>query len=505
MADVHLAIVNGARGFERLFALKVLRLSDEHDNDELVQMFENEARLAALLNHPNIVQAADVGEDENGHFIAMEYLEGQPLSRVRQRCRERDTPLPLEEQFFVLCQVLDALDYAHTLKDHRGNPLHLVHRDVSPQNIFLTYAGVTKLVDFGIAKTLGTRTRIGVVKGKVPYMSPEQACNRALDRRSDLFSVGIILWEAIAGRRMWRGVDDNDVQRRLADGELPALREAVPDVSAKLEAIVARALAPDLEKRYADAATFRQDLLAALDGKHVDSRRIGERVAALFEAERKRIVDIVRAALPAEDATSTDDDEESADSLSSIDALTTIREQRRIPPEPPPLPRVPVEPVPDSEREQPGTRRVRPAASSVPSPGLATSKPWLRGALVLGGLTSLVGVGAALRPDRSPGPTPPVRDILSLSASSPPISQPPISQPPISQPPISPPSTSPSAEVAELSTAAAPKHPSPLPSGPPTVGIPRPRPSGSSAGKPSPPPEPTVSAKKDYPIWPKRE
>lgn len=295
MADVYLSVAGGPGGFNKLQVLKVLRphLSEE---PEFLRMFDDEGRLAARLNHPNVVQTNEVGSEDSRHFIAMEYLDGQPLHRVRQRSKGSALGLTLEMELLILSQVLEALDYAHSLADYDGTPLNIVHRDVTPQNVFVTYAGQTKLVDFGIAKTLeSTETQSGVLKGKVAYMAPEQALRDGLDHRADLFSVGVMLWEAVAQRRLYSTRSEVEILHRLVQGELPKLRSVVPDVSPQLEQIVDRALALELDQRYQDAASFRADLDSFIDGsRKVTSRDVGERVSQLFETEREEIAEVIR-------------------------------------------------------------------------------------------------------------------------------------------------------------------------------------------------------------------
>ena len=301
MAEVFLAVTGNQRGFNKLQVLKVLRPDlPEQERADFVRMFQDEGRLAARLNHPNIVQSHEVGSDEGHEFIAMEYLEGQPLSNVQARAwRADEAAFPLELQLHVFCLVLEGLDYAHTLTDYDGRRLNIVHRDVSPQNVFITYSGHTKLVDFGIAKTLeSSKTRAGVVKGKVPYMSPEQVLCGAIDHRADLFSVGVMLWEAIACRHMHGTASVYEILRRLVQGELPPIREAVPEVPEQLERIVQRALSQKPEDRYPDASSFREDLVSFLEGRRkVTTREIGERVSQLFAEERREINEVIRSAM----------------------------------------------------------------------------------------------------------------------------------------------------------------------------------------------------------------
>jgi eukaryotic-like serine/threonine-protein kinase len=300
MAEVYLAVAKGSGGFNKLQVLKVLRCDQQElDRAELVRMFQDEARLAARLNHPNIVQSYEVGS-ENGHdFIAMEYLDGQPLNQVRQRDFAKSGDFPLEMQLFVLCQVLEALEYAHTLADYDGRPLNIVHRDVSPQNVFVTFAGQTKLVDFGIAKTLDScQTRVGVVKGKVHYMAPEQIAGQKVDHRADLFSVGVMLWEAIARRRMHDKDSVYEIMRKVATAELPRIRDVASDVPEELERILNRALAKNPEDRHPNAGALHQELTAYLDRcRRVTPKMVGERVTELFAEERRAITQVIRRAM----------------------------------------------------------------------------------------------------------------------------------------------------------------------------------------------------------------
>ncbi|HEY5960350.1 MAG TPA: serine/threonine-protein kinase, partial [Polyangiaceae bacterium] len=300
MADVYLAVCGHPGGVHKVQVLKVLRPDlNEQERPEFLRMFEDEGRLAVRLNHPNIVQSHEVGSEDGHHFIAMEYLDGQPLNRVEERAATSDGRFPLDMRLFVLCQVLEGLDYAHHLKDYGGLPLHIVHRDISPQNVFVTYSGQTKLVDFGIAKTLeSSKTRAGVVKGKVPYMAPEQVLSESVDHRTDLFSVGVMLWEAIACRPMYGAQSIYEIMRRLVQGSVISIRDVVPDVPEPLEAIVNRALQHKPEDRYQDASAFHHDLSSYLDSlRRVNARDVGECVAQLFAQERREIDDVIRRAL----------------------------------------------------------------------------------------------------------------------------------------------------------------------------------------------------------------
>lgn len=305
MADVYLAVVQGPLGFNKLQVLKRLRAAGSGEDSYLVAMFIDEARLAARLNHPNVVQTNEVNEVEGEYFIAMEYLEGQPLSRVMHAVRtlKGDTHNggPLDERELILLRIvadaLAGLHYAHELKDYDGTPLNIVHRDVSPHNIFVTYDGQTKILDFGIAKatTSSSQTSAGVLKGKMSYMAPEQARCQTIDRRADLFIIGIVLWEILAGRRMWKGVPDADVMRSLLAGRLPSLQALRPDVPPDLARVCDRALALGTDGRYTTAAELRSDLLACLEraGKRPSTEEVGQFISSLFAEPRARFKTVI--------------------------------------------------------------------------------------------------------------------------------------------------------------------------------------------------------------------
>ncbi len=259
MADVYLAVADGPEGFRKLCVIKLLKESMAQD-EEFRAMFLDEARLAARLNHPNVVQTFEVGDLSGRLMLAMEYVEGQPATRVRRRLP--GTQLPLTVWMRVLCDVLEALEYAHTLTDFDGSLLGIVHRDVSPHNILIGYDGRVKLVDFGIAKSSAAEqaTQAGVLKGKVGYMAPEQACLGEVDGRADLFSVGVILWEVIANRRLVDGMTSSDVIVRRAAGEDPKIADIVHEVDPELARICDRAMARDPAARFASAADFQTEM-----------------------------------------------------------------------------------------------------------------------------------------------------------------------------------------------------------------------------------------------------
>jgi serine/threonine protein kinase len=291
MADVFLAVAAGPAGFNKLVVIKQLRPSLVED-EEFLTMFLDEARLAARLNHPNVIHTYEVGQDEALPYLAMEYLDGQPLHRVLQKMGRDKGGLPIEAHLRILCDSLVGLHYAHELADYDGTPLNVVHRDVTPQNIFITYEGAIKVVDFGIAKAMNqtVETRTGVIKGKIAYMSPEQARSEDIDRRSDIFAVGVMLWEAATGRRLWKGMSDVTVLQRLVSSvPLPSPRSVNPDVPERLERICLKALAFSPDERYVSAAELQTDLESFLDKAYgrVNGRDVGKLISERFSKERE--------------------------------------------------------------------------------------------------------------------------------------------------------------------------------------------------------------------------
>lgn len=293
MGHVYLAVAQGPAGFAKLSVVKELKPS-LIEEEGFLDMFLDEARLSARLSHPNVVQTNEVNVENGRAFFAMEYLDGQSLLRVRSRLG-RSGNLPLASHVRVLAEACNGLHYAHELRDLDDVPLNVVHRDVSPHNIFVTYDGQVKLVDFGVAKAMSQshETSVGVVKGKVPYMAPEHARSESIDRRADIFGIGVLLWEAVAGKRMWSGHSTEGVLRRLVTNDVPSLVEAVPDVDTKLANVVARATAAFPEARYATADMLRRDLEAWLasrpDGGHESIRELGAEMTRGFAGERAEV------------------------------------------------------------------------------------------------------------------------------------------------------------------------------------------------------------------------
>ncbi len=285
MAEVYLARARGIQGFEKLVALKVIR--PEHaDDPDFVQMFLDEARLAATLQHPAIAQVFDIGEAASTYFFALEYVDGATLRAIQAEARAGGKLVPLEHAVNIVLAVAAALHHAHEQRGSDGQPLQIVHRDVSPSNVIVSYEGAAKLLDFGIAKAAGrmTTTRMGVLKGKVAYMSPEQCNAEPLDRRSDIFSLGIVLYELTTGQRLFDGENEIAVAKQVTTGEIPLPSSRVPGYPPALEAIVLRTLARDQTRRYATAHDVAADLEVFAREQHVpiSSLALGAYVRALL-------------------------------------------------------------------------------------------------------------------------------------------------------------------------------------------------------------------------------
>lgn len=295
MADVFLSIGRGPGGFNKLVVFKTLRKELVTDV-ELRQMFLAEARLSARLNNANVVQVYEV-LDTALPCIVMEYLEGQPLSSLLCDAGERFTSSMMLK---VLSEALSGLQYSHELKDYDGSPLNIVHRDVSPQNIFITYDGVVKVLDFGIAKASNCKnqTRTGVIKGKLAYMPREQLFNETLDRRADIYAVGCMLWHAAAGTQLWSDTSDRDIMRALLDEKIPKPSQVRP-VDPVLEQIVMRALAPAPENRYPTALALRTaiDEYLAESSPKTNMREVSELMSEIFFAQTEARKRQIQAAL----------------------------------------------------------------------------------------------------------------------------------------------------------------------------------------------------------------
>lgn len=306
MSDVWLGALRGPAGFEKLVAVKQLRFVQSETFDRGAA-FLREARLAALLNHPNVVQTFEVLAQGGDYRIVMEFLEGQPLNRVFRRAGSQ---LALPDLIRVLADALTGLHYAHELTDPQGRPLNVVHRDVSPHNVFVSYQGGVKVLDFGIA-AFGRGDREAssddLVKGKLTYMAPEQAAGTSLDRRADVFALGVILFEVLAGQSMWAGTADAVLYGELVSGRIPSIDAAAPRAPAPLRRICAKALQVDPAQRYPTAHAMRLELDDWLGSTRPNVTAFGERIAELFAADRERIKTIIAHSLATDEQTDETD------------------------------------------------------------------------------------------------------------------------------------------------------------------------------------------------------
>jgi len=307
-AVVYLGVSRGLGGFNKLVVLKMLKRGLAKE-PEFREMFLSEARLSARLNHPNIVQVYEVTERDNAPIIVMEYLEGKPLSDLRA---ERRGAVPLNIQLRVLADGLLGLHYSHELKDFDGRLLEVVHRDFTPHNLFVTYDGQSKVLDFGIAKLSGSlvETETGVIKGKLRYMPPEQILGSRVDRRADVFAAGVIMWEALTGKRMWSDVSEATILKRVSSGEIPSPLSVKPDVPQALTDICMKALAPNADDRYATAADFRAALeeWLRLSGSPVSTSEVAEYMTSTFAEFRQATRSVVEQHLSATRLSSSQDE-----------------------------------------------------------------------------------------------------------------------------------------------------------------------------------------------------
>jgi len=261
MAEIFLARQAGLEGFEKTIVIKRIRphLSKQPN---FVKMFLNEAKLAAQLNHPNIVQIYDLGKISESYFIAMEYVFGRDMRRIIPKADALGIPFPMVYALKIASSVCEGLYYAHQKVDMYGNALNIVHRDVTPENIFVSFDGTVKVLDFGIAKAANQidQTRAGEIKGKLSYMSPEQCMGKPLDSRSDLFSLGTVLYEWLTGFKLFTGDSEVAILKSITEGKIYAPSYFKADIPEAVEAILMRALDKDRDKRYQTAWEMQYDL-----------------------------------------------------------------------------------------------------------------------------------------------------------------------------------------------------------------------------------------------------
>jgi len=265
MAEVWKARMRGVEGFQKIVAIKKI-LPHLSDNQDFIEMFVDEAKLAAQLNHNNIIHIYDLGKIQSSYYIAMEYIDGYDLKNILKKAQERDQPLSVEIALFVASKIAAALDYAHRKRDFEDKEMGLVHRDVSPQNVLISEEGDIKLCDFGIAKAASkaSHTQAGALKGKLQYMSPEQAWGRNIDRRSDIFALATVLFEMLTARKLFSGDNELSILEQVREARVTAPSQYNDEVTPQIDAIVLKALQKDPANRYQTAGEMQRDLDAIL-------------------------------------------------------------------------------------------------------------------------------------------------------------------------------------------------------------------------------------------------
>ncbi|HEY1692728.1 MAG TPA: serine/threonine-protein kinase [Polyangiaceae bacterium] len=385
MATVHLGRLVGQGGFARTVAIK--RLHPQFALDpEFVAMFLDEARLAARIRHPNVVSTVDVVNGEDELFLVMEYIEGEPLSTLLRSARDGGTTVDPALTAGVLVQALHGLHAAHEATNDLGEPLHIVHRDVSPQNVLVGADGIARVIDFGVAKALGKlhTTREGQLKGKLGYLAPEQVLGHPVTRRSDVFAASVVLWEALAGRRLFSADSEGQVLKRIMDGAVDPPGAHAKGVPASLDAVVLRGLAKEPSDRFDTALAMADALEAAVTP--ASTRAVGawvKEIAAERLAQRARLVASVEGNTPAPPSSSS--------------------------------PRAQAAPTIPDEGERAHTSISVAADSPKPAPARRWSWAWgaLGGAVVVGAI-----VGAALSRGTGAPPTSPTTAAASAPAAS---------------------------------------------------------------------------------------
>jgi serine/threonine protein kinase len=309
MAEVFKAKTFGVAGFEKLVAIKRI-LPTMVEDEEFIRMFIDEARISVQLNHANIVQIYELGRHVDSYYIAMEYLPSRDLRTMLDRLRQSGTLMPIPQAAYVATKVCEALDYAHRKKDAFGKPLHLIHRDVSPQNVLVGYEGEVKVIDFGIAKAAGraSKTQAGVLKGKFGYMSPEQVRGLEIDHRSDIFAVGVLLYEMLTGERLFVGESDFSTLERVRNAEVTPPTVYNKKITRELEHLVLKALAREVEDRFQWASDLAEELQRYLieDRSIYSAKKLAaymrDSYAAEIAQEQAKLEEHMRATAPLPDA-----------------------------------------------------------------------------------------------------------------------------------------------------------------------------------------------------------
>lgn len=476
MGQIWAARIKGSRGFQKLIALKTF-VPDAQSDPNFEQMFLDEAALAARIKHPNVVQVMDLGEEEEVLFQVMEWIVGESLHNMMRAASSRGG-VPLDVAARIIYQVSSGLHAAHELKDEVGQPIGLVHRDVSPQSILLTTQGIAKVIDFGVAKFAGrtlAQTQIGELKGKVPYMAPEHIRGQAIDRRADVFALGLLLYQLISGEHPFLGETDKATMSRLSSA-LPAipLRKKVPSVSEDLSRLVAAALEKNPDRRVASALDLMQRLERVLPDSGQQSSN--DRVAAFLKEVVGPAID--ERDLELRDALKKLESRSSLPSIANVEAQVGGRQGAPTPFEERPTdPAPPASSTPVPELYTPAANTPSgvsrgPAAEAAPTPAALSEEqpadlaPPRRAPLLIAasvGVFALVFVILVARPS-SQGP------LNTLTSSSAPatVAAAAISAASTAKPPSPSPSTSASANPAEAPAAGTSSSSAASPSGAPT-------------------------------------
>jgi len=292
MAEVFVAESAGIEGFRKQVAIKRV-LPQLSKNEQFINMFLDEARLCGRLAHSNVVSVFDIGVGDNTYFIVMEYVDGADLKQVIEHQKKLSKPMPVESACFIATKICQGLAYAHDLHTPEGEHLNIVHRDVTPANVLITRHGECKIVDFGLAKASSqlANSDAGVIKGKFGYLAPETVMELGVDPRVDVFAAGIILWEMLAGRRLFLGDTDFATVKLVRDAVIPQLKPINPDVPPELEEILRKALARDRDTRYRTARDFGRDLVRFLYhfGRPVSEYDVAELVLGAAGAPHKKV------------------------------------------------------------------------------------------------------------------------------------------------------------------------------------------------------------------------
>jgi serine/threonine-protein kinase len=481
MGVVYLAISTGVGGFNKVLVIKELK-PELVEEQSFLEMFLEEARLAAQLNHPNIVTTYEVGIDGKRPFIVMDYLEGQTLARIQKKSAEKIT-LPMTLR--ALSAALEGLHYAHTRETFDGSSGSVVHRDVSPQNIFVTYDGQVKVVDFGIAKASDTtiETRAGTFKGKPSYMAPE-AVRGDVSGRSDIFSIGVILWETLAKRRLWPKMSDVEVLTALLRGEIPSIDEFAPDAPAELRRIVSKATAADAEKRYETAHQMAVDLddYLAKIGERSSLIDFGTAVATAFAEDRAKVRKLVEKAIA--DSKSAD-----ADTRMHLPSIAPPSDESSHPSRPRgDTPISSATPPVTPSLGTAGRAAIALEAASAPPPKASSAK-WVALAIVA---VAAVAIVFLLKKQQTPVAANPAPPPPSAAAAPPPMTSEPVAAKEVPPPLASAPASASASATASASASAAPRT-----TAVPTRVVYVHTPAPSPAPKPSADPAAKASAKPD--------